>query len=289
MENKSYLTAELEQKLNNIKSYFFDKTIVVAFSGGVDSSVVMEMAHLYGKRAVAVTADSVTILPGEVEYSIELAMNRGYEHRIIEVNELADDNFASNPINRCYYCKSDLVEILNSVAIEIGADIIVEGTNISETGGHRPGLQAIQEADVKSPLLEFKLTKSDIRLLARYFDLPNAEKPSLACLSSRFPTGVKITKEKLIRLGKAERYILDTYRIRTLRVRDHEGLARIEVSPEEREKLLDIKILDDLSQKLKSFGFNFVTIDCTGYKTGSLSEVALQTERKSTEQDIQLL
>jgi uncharacterized protein (TIGR00268 family) len=142
--------------------------------------------------------------------------------------------------------------------------------------GHRPGLQALKEGHIDTPLLLNKLTKEEIRELAIYFGLPNADKPSLACLSSRFPTGVKITHKKLKKVGLAERYILDTYNVRTLRVRDHEGLARIEVAPEEREKLLKPEILDDLNLQLKKLGYDYVAIDCAGYKTGSLSEIALE-------------
>ncbi len=267
------LNAELQSKLENIDKFFAKKTVVVAFSGGVDSTVVMELAHRYAKRAIAVTANSITILPGEVDKAHELAQSRGYEHRIFEINELEDENFAKNPANRCYFCKSGLATVLKKVALEEHADLMVEGTNITEVTGHRPGYQAIKENHIDSPLLEFGLTKSEIREIATYFGLSNAQKPSLACLSSRFPTGVRITPEKLRRVGLAERYIIDTYDVKVLRVRDHEGLARIEVAPDERKKLLNEQVLDDLNQKLKAFGFNFVSIDCQGYKTGSLSSV----------------
>lgn len=290
--NNEGLNDKIQKKLMKIKSFFSDKIVVVAFSGGVDSTVVMELAHQYSKKAVAVTADSITILPGEIEKSIELASKMGYNHRVIKINELENENFVNNPSNRCYYCKSGLVDILKQVAFEIEADVIAEGTNISEIKGHRPGLQAIKENDVDSPLLEFGLNKSEIRQLANHFNLPNSEKPSLACLSSRFPTGVRITAEKLKRLGLAERYIIDTYDISVLRVRDHDGLARIEVSPEEREKLLNPTILDDLSEKLKSFGFFFVSIDCSGYKTGSLSDVNLRIEKIQnifSENDVEII
>ena len=271
--NITALDNELQVKLQNIKLFFENKKIVVAFSGGVDSTVVMELAHQFSLKAIAVTADSITILPGEVEKATELALERGYEHRIYQINELEDENFAKNPNNRCYYCKSGLADILKVVAVEIDADLIVEGTNITEISGHRPGLEAIKENNIKSPLLDFGLTKSEIRELATYFKLSNAQKPSLACLSSRFPTGIRITPEKLIRVGKAENYLISKYNIQILRVRDHEGLARIEISPDERHKILNEKVLDDIFEKFTEFGFNFVTIDCRGYKTGSLSEM----------------
>lgn len=280
MDKQPRLNAELQSKLKNIQQFFSQKTVVVAFSGGVDSSVVMELAHRYAKRAIAVTTNSITILPGEVEKAHELALSRGFEHKIFEINELEDENFAKNPANRCYFCKSGLATVLKKVAITEKADLMVEGTNITEVSGHRPGFQAIKENQIDSPLLEFGLTKSDIRTIASYFGLENAQKPSLACLSSRFPTGVRITPEKLRRVGLAERYIIDTYDIKVLRVRDHEGLARIEVAPEERKKLLDEHVLDDINQKLKEFGFSFVSIDCQGYKTGSLSSIYSTTANK---------
>ena len=170
----------LDTKLTKIQNYFAGKIAVVAFSGGVDSTVVMELAHRYAKRAIAVTANSITILPGEVEKAKTLALSRGYEHKIFEVNELDDENFASNPYNRCYFCKSGLATVLQKVALEVHADIMVEGTNITEVTGHRPGLQAIKENNIQSPLLEFGLTKTEIREVASYFGLSNAEKPSLA-------------------------------------------------------------------------------------------------------------
>lgn len=260
-------------KITNLKHYFTGKTVIIAYSGGVDSSVLAELGHRFAKRMIAVTVDSPTVLPGEVQEATEIALNRGWEHRIIKSNELEDENFSSNPKNRCYYCKKILSEELQKIAVEENAQIILEGTNFSEVTGHRPGLNALKEKSIDSPLLNNKLTKADIRELARHFKLPNAEKPSLACLSSRFPYGVKITPEKLHRVGQAERFILDSFQIKVLRVRDHDGIARIEVAQEEREKLLKVEILDELQQKLKELGFTYVTIDCHGYRTGSLNEV----------------
>lgn len=266
-------------KYQNLLEFFKNKIVVVAFSGGIDSTLVSEIAFKSAKTMVAVTADSITVLPGEVEKAKQLAMDRGWTHRIVKINELQDTNFSSNPSNRCYYCKAGLSEELKRIADEINAEIIVEGTNFTEvSGNHRPGLVALREQKVTSPLLEAKLTKEEVRELAEFLGLPNSQKPSLACLSSRFPYGVQITPEKLKRVGLAERYILDTYSIKTLRVRDHEGLARIEVAPEERKILLKPEIMDDLHKKLKSFGFDYVSIDCRGYKTGSLNDVLLVRE-----------
>jgi uncharacterized protein len=261
------------KKYHSLLSFFKGKKVIVAFSGGIDSSVVAELAHKSARRMIALTTDSITVLPGEIEKAENLAKIRGWEHRIVKINELEDENFSRNPLNRCYYCKTGLSEELKKLAFEINADIVVEGTNFSEVAGeHRPGLQALKEKEIISPLLDEELTKDEIRELARFLDLPNSEKPSLACLSSRFPYGVKITSEKLKRVGSAERYIIDTYKINSLRVRDHEGLARIEVAPEERTKLLKTEIFDDVYKKLKSLGFTYISVDCRGYKSGSLNE-----------------
>jgi uncharacterized protein len=263
----------LMKKYHSLLSFFKNKKVIVAFSGGIDSSVVAELAHKSAKRMIALTTDSITVLPGEIEKAENLAKIRGWEHRIVKINELEDKNFSRNPTNRCYYCKTGLSEELKKLAFEINADIVVEGTNFSEVAGeHRPGLQALKEKEIISPLLDEELTKDEIRELARVLDLPNSEKPSLACLSSRFPYGVKITSEKLKRVGLAERYIIDTYKINSLRVRDHEGLARIEVAPKERTKLLTTEIFNDLYKKLKSLGFTYISVDCRGYKSGSLNE-----------------
>ena len=269
----------LRNKYNNLLKFFEGKIVVVAFSGGIDSTVVAEIAHRSSKRMVALTADSITVLPGEIDKARDLALKQGWEHKIVMIDELKDDNFTRNPTNRCYYCKAGLSKELKKLSIEINADIVVEGTNFTEvTGEHRPGLQALKENEIKSPLLEEELTKDEIRELGLELELPNYDKPSLACLSSRFPYGVEITPEKLKRVGLSERYIIDTYKINSLRVRDHDGLARIEIAPEERDKVLSVSVFDDLNEKLRSFGFTYVSIDCRGYKSGSLNEIITITE-----------
>ncbi|MFW9853453.1 MAG: ATP-dependent sacrificial sulfur transferase LarE [Candidatus Thorarchaeota archaeon] len=276
VEHKNSLSSSLKAKLLGFQQFFKDKSIVIAYSGGVDSSVLAELGHRYAKRVVAVTADSPTVLPGEVEAAARLAASRNWNHRIIQINELEDPNFVANPIDRCYYCKHGLSEALQTVADEFRADIVVEGTNFSEVRGHRPGLRALKEHSVDSPLLQGELTKDDIRQLAHYFGLPNADKPSLACLSSRFPPGERITAKKLRRVGKAERFLMDTYGIRVVRVRDHDGLARVEVAPEEREKLLEGQILDEINRRFIEFGYRYAAIDCGGYRTGSLVQAILE-------------
>ena len=266
------MSGPLDEKYLKLLHYFKNNVVVVGYSGGVDSSVIAEIAFRSSTRMVALTASSITVLPGEVEAASDLANTRGWEHRVVQINELDDDNFSSNPTNRCYYCKSGLSLLMHTIGKEIGANLLVDGTNVSEIRGHRPGAAALKENSIVSPYLLFDVNKEEIRQIARLLGLPNSEKPGLACLSSRFPYGVRITPEKLRRVGLAERYIIDTYGVRTLRVRDHEGLARIEVAPEERSKLVNVTVLDDLDRKLKSFGFQYVAIDCLGYRSGSLNE-----------------
>ncbi|MHA2175821.1 MAG: ATP-dependent sacrificial sulfur transferase LarE [Candidatus Hodarchaeales archaeon] len=271
MKANSIISKQLDGKLKQLEEFFKHKTVLVAYSGGVDSAVLAEIAHRNATRMIAVTADSPTVLPGEVSAATLLAQERGWEHKIITFDELKDENFVANPHDRCYYCKKGLAKALEEIALEEQVDVIVEGTNMTEVKGHRPGLRALTEESIDSPLYLNQLEKDEVRHLAKYLDLSNAEKPSLACLSSRFPTGVRITREKLKRVGLAERFLIDTYHLKTLRVRDHEGLARIEVGVNEREKLLSSNTLDEIQTKLKALGFRYVSIDCTGYRTGSLT------------------
>ncbi|MHA1973707.1 MAG: ATP-dependent sacrificial sulfur transferase LarE [Candidatus Hodarchaeales archaeon] len=275
MEQKDILQLDqpLQQKINALREYFTGKTVVVAYSGGVDSTVIAELAFRFAKRMIAVTANSPTVFPGEIEEAIKIAKLKGWEHRIIKVNEIEDEDFRRNPPNRCYFCKKFLSKTLQKIAFEVHADIIVEGTNYTEVTGHRPGLKALRENKIDSPLLEKTITKPEIRKIAHFLKLPNADKPSLACLSSRFPYGEQITIEKLRRVGNAELFIMNKYDIQVIRVRDHGGLARIEVGPNERIKILNPETLDDISSKLKSLGFTYVTLDCQGYRTGAMNEV----------------
>lgn len=247
------------------------KSVLVAFSGGVDSSVLCGLAFMaLGKKAIAVTADSQTLAPGELEHAKAVADEIGIAHKIIFYNELEEPFFSKNPVNRCYHCKKGLIRELKKIAKELDIETIVEGTNISDLKGHRPGHQALIEEGVYAPFVEFKVTKDEIRQIARKLGLSTSNKPSTACLSSRFPYGQTITMEGLKRVGEAETF-LHSLGFDVVRVRDHTGIARIEVIPDEIARLIELK--NTISIEFKKLGFSYVTLDLMGFRSGSMDEV----------------
>jgi pyridinium-3,5-biscarboxylic acid mononucleotide sulfurtransferase len=262
----------LENKLENlieiIKSL---ESTVIAFSGGVDSTLLAKVAlDVLGDKAIAVTARSETYTKSELEDAIELAKKIGIRHEVIVSEELDIPEFSHNPANRCYYCKKELLKKLKEIAETYGFKNVIEGANFDDTDDYRPGMMAVDELGVRSPLKEAKLTKSEIRDLSKRFGLPTWDKPSAACLASRFPYGSEITREKLNVVGEAEAF-LKSLGIRQLRVRHHDQIARIEVA----EKDMDILIQNrqQIVSELKELGFKYVTMDLQGYRTGSMNEV----------------
>lgn len=265
----------LDEKYEKLRQFICEKGrdgVVIAFSGGVDSSTLTAICHdVLGEKAIAVTAKSPTYPPEEMEEAKNIARKIGIQHHIIETNELLDENFVRNPENRCYYCKKELLECLQVFAQKVGFRSIFEGTNFSDLGGHRPGFKAIKESEnVFSPWAENEFTKEEIRTLAQNLGLSVHDKPALACLASRIPFGEQITEERLNRIGRAEQFIKKISRVRQLRVRDHNGLARIEVGADERSLLFNIDIIDRIAEEFKHLGFKFVTMDLEGYRTGSM-------------------
>ncbi len=262
---------------DNIKSR---GSAAIAFSGGVDSTFLVYAAHeVLGNKLIAVTATSSTYPERELKEAIQYAKDMGVKHIIINSEELDIEGFAQNPKNRCYYCKKELFTKIARVAKDNEVEYIFDGSNIDDTGDYRPGMQAARELKVVSPLKESGLTKEDIRELSRKLNLPTWDKPAFACLSSRFPYGTQITKPKLKMVEEGEQFLLDMG-IRQIRVRHHGDIARIEVSPEEREQFFDIKVMDNISNKFKQIGFTYVTLDMSGYRTGSMNEV-LSSEEKT--------
>jgi len=246
--------------------------VVIAFSGGVDSSTLAAICYeILGEKAVAVTAISPTYPPEETEEAKRIARTIGIKHILIETNELSNENFVKNPENRCYHCKKELLNSLKNVAKNLGFKAVFEGTNFSDLSGHRPGFKAVEEMEnVYSPWAENKFTKEEIRVLAKKKGLPVSDKPPLACLASRIPFGEKITAERLVRIGRAEQIIREITGVWQLRVRDHNGLARIEVGKDERKLFFNTEVMDKIADELKSLGFKYITLDLEGYRTGSM-------------------
>jgi tRNA-specific 2-thiouridylase/uncharacterized protein len=246
--------------------------VLIAFSGGVDSSVVAALAHdALGDAAVACTAKSETLPAAELDDAVRVAEEIGIRHELVEFSELDSAEFVENDDQRCYHCRSMRLGAMYDRARELDIDVVCDGTNASDTGeGHRPGLRAVEELDAYSPLLEHGIEKAQVREIAREYGLSVADKPSMACLSSRIPTGLDVTEERLSRVEKAER-LLRTWGFEQFRVRDHDGLARIEVGDDELDAALDPDFVRAARDHIGDCGFDHVTLDLHGYRTGSVS------------------
>ena len=268
----------MEEKLENLKARLnVYKSAVIAFSGGVDSTFLARIAkEIYGDNLLLITATSSTYPFYELEEAKSLALMLGIKHRIIVSEEIDIPGYADNPPDRCYYCKSELFGKIKYIAQKEGFEVVFDGSNADDLKDFRPGMKAKQEKGVISPLAETGFTKNDIRHFSAKLNLPTATKQSYACLASRFPYGEKITKEKLDRVGEAE------FEIRKLgftqyRIRSHEDLARLEFIPSEMNKAWGIK--EKLAEICLKSGFNYVTIDLKGYRTGSMNEVLSDSEK----------
>jgi pyridinium-3,5-biscarboxylic acid mononucleotide sulfurtransferase len=265
----------LAGKLEELKCFIAEKGkggVVVAFSGGVDSSTLAAVSHdILGEKAVAVIAQSPTYTSEELKDAKQIAKDIGIQLYVVETNELENPDFSRNPENRCYYCKKELLQRLIDFAHEHMLGAVFEGTNFSDLSDHRPGFKAVQEAtDVYSPWMINKFTKEEIRQVAKAMGLSVHDKPALACLASRIPFNQKITAEKLSRIDSAEQAVRRISGIKQVRVRDHNGLARIEVAKWERVLLCNMEVLDRVAAELKALGFVYVTFDLEGYRSGSM-------------------
>ncbi|WP_338726747.1 ATP-dependent sacrificial sulfur transferase LarE [Haladaptatus sp. DJG-WS-42] len=275
----------VEEKAQAVRADLAEReSVLIAFSGGVDSSVVAALAaDALGENAVACTAKSETLPDAELSDAVSVAEEIGIRHELVEFSELDSPDFVKNDEDRCYHCRTMRLGKMFDKARELGIELVCDGTNASDLGeGHRPGLRAVEELNAYSPLVAQGITKAEVREIAELYDLSVADKPAMACLSSRIPTGLEVTEERLTRVDKAEQ-LLRTWGFSQFRVRDHDGLARIEIAGDELERALDVDFIRAARDHLKNVGFDHVTLDLFGYRTGSVSPAGQQDDEPLVE------
>ncbi|MFQ5940729.1 MAG: ATP-dependent sacrificial sulfur transferase LarE [Nitrososphaerales archaeon] len=263
------------KKFNELVHWFSSKgRVVVALSGGVDSAVVAYAAkEALDDNAIAVTADYKTLSYEELDSARKVAKEIGIKHKIIEYSELENPDFVKNDEYRCFHCRNELATYLLQIAKQEDAKLVVDGTNVDDLVDFRPGIVALKQNGVKSPLVELSVKKSEVRQIAYALNLSIFDKPSNACLASRIPHGREVTNEKLKRIEQAEIIVKKLFSIKQVRVRDYDEIARIEVGRDERNLLFDQNKLDELDTELKKLGYKFVAIEASGYKTGNLNMI----------------
>ena len=267
----------MNEKMKQLQEYLLSQgSVAVAFSGGVDSTFLLKVAHdTLGDKCVAVTASSCSFPERELKEAKAFCERNGIRHVVVRSEELEIEGFRHNPKNRCYLCKHELFEKIWDIARELGLNAVAEGSNMDDNGDYRPGLVAVRELGVLSPLRHVGLSKAEIRELSRELGLPTWNKQSFACLSSRFVYGETISEERLSMVDRAEQLLLDLG-FHQVRVRIHGQLARIETDPAEFEKLLSER--EKIVPALRDFGFAYVTMDLTGYRMGSMNEMLEKAE-----------
>lgn len=265
--------SDLDAKVQKLKDLLRTmKHVVVCFSGGVDSSYLLaESVAELSENAVALTAVSPSLAPEEGAETKHLAELLGARHLLIETHEVDDPRYAANPVNRCYFCKTELYSVAVEHARRLNIPYILDGFNVDDRGDHRPGRKAAREFGVRSPLDEIGFTKSDIRESARRISLPVWDKPALACLSSRFPYGTQITPERLTQIAQCER-VLKHLGFRVCRVRYHGDVARVEIELDMFERFITTSVREEVTKSFKKAGFSYVTLDLQGFRSGSLNE-----------------
>ena len=258
------------------------KRVIVAFSGGVDSTLVLKVAldALGAERVLAATGVSPSLAHRELQSVTDLAALMGAPLELVHTNEIANPNYAANPANRCYYCKSELYTQLTELAAKRRMAAVVNGVNLDDLGDFRPGLQAAKEWDVRAPLVEAQLNKADVRELAKWLNIPNWQKPALACLSSRVPYGTPVTVGVLSQIERAEAFLYENG-FNNFRVRHHGKVARIEVGPADMARLIDEGLRNSVVSALKELGYTYVTLDLQGFRSGSGNEALELAGRRS--------
>lgn len=257
-----------------------EKSMAIAFSGGVDSTFLLRVAHeTLGEEILAITARSAAVPGWELAEAEAFCRQEGIRQVVFDANGLQAECFAQNPPNRCYFCKKGIFTRIREIALEHGIDCVAEGSNMDDMGDYRPGLAAVAELGVISPLKEAGLHKEEIRELSRKLELPTGDKPSYACLASRFVYGEPITQEKLAMVEAAEGFLLSCG-FTQMRVRVHGEIARIEVLPEEMMRLMEPRMRGAVEEKFRECGFAYVTVDMRGYRTGSMNETLTAQQKR---------
>jgi uncharacterized protein len=269
-----HLAKNLEYKLENLISYLKDKKVIVAFSGGVDSSLLAYISKKNAKDTLLVTERSILYPEEEIELTNRFALKHDISQIIIDRNPLDDEEFKMNPVNRCYICKKGLYNEIIEIRDDFKFDIILDGSNLDDLEDFRPGMQALKELGILTPYIEFKINKQEIREICKYFDLDVQSKPSMACFSSRIPYEQTISEKKLNRIREGEKFLKQTFNLKQLRVRHHDNkLARIELLNEDLPNILTEENLQKIREKFRDLGFCYITIDIEGFRSGSMNEV----------------
>ncbi len=268
------LSEGLNKKLKELITSLKEKKVIVAFSGGVDSSLLAFLSKKHAKDTLLVTEKSILYPEEEIKDASQFASKHGVNHMIIERDPLKDEEFQCNPSNRCYICKTGLYNDIIEIRDSKNFDLILDGSNMDDLSDYRPGMQALKELKISTPYIDFNINKNEIREISKFYDLDVQSKPSMACFSSRIPYGQIINEKKLFMIRESEKFLKSKFNLDQLRVRLHEeSLARIEFMPKDLSKILTVKNLELIKRKMKEIGFTYITIDIEGFRSGSMNEV----------------
>ncbi|MBD3197212.1 MAG: ATP-dependent sacrificial sulfur transferase LarE [Candidatus Lokiarchaeota archaeon] len=268
------ISKELMKKLSELINFLKQKKVIVAFSGGIDSSLLAYLSGKHAAETLLVTINSEFMKKSEIKIASNFARKYDIAHKIIEISILENQNVQKNPQNRCYYCKKFIYSKLKDIRRKLQFDIILDGSNLDDLSDYRPGNRAIKELKITTPFLDFNLNKEDIRTLSKHFNFENYDVPSSACLASRIPYGESIKKENLDKVEKGEEFLKTNFDLHQLRVRVHyNDLARIELLEDDLVKIITKSKLKKIEHYFKKIGFRYITLDIEGYRMGSMNEI----------------